>query len=632
MQMKLLLQTWIAFCLVAFPCPGQTAAEFLDGSVLQEIRLTMSPADWRSLHDNYLDKKTNYRCDFAWGGIVVRNVGVHTRGTGSLNPIKPGLGIEFNKFTAQQTFLGLSSAILRNFSQDPSVLHERLSMAVFARLGLPHQRTAHVRLVVNEQYVGLYELAEPIDARFLTTRFGEDSGYLYEAQGGKGFHFQYLGDDPKTYVPALFDPKTHSDAPQGEVIASMVRTANLATDSEFVSSMSKYLDLGAFVAHVATEVFMGETDGVLSDSGMTNFYLYRRAADDRWFFLPWDKEMTFAKPDWSIWAFTDENVLLRRALQVFEFRQRYLDTLHQAAELIGGHEGWLQGELEREYTQVRQSVIDDPNRVCVINGVFDHCPLAQFDAAVEYARGFARERADFVNASIVAGGWRQDSSVPDLQAWKILNAASRVPSLSPGELVFVETPLPLTRTENAVLWPLPTQISAFGATISGVKVPVVSTSPSGIWIQVPFELPCGPASITMFSSRGSSHAIAVEIRPAAPGIFAITHADGVIVNDGAPGRSDEIVVIWATGLGHAAIDPVSGWPAPMDRLVETKNAVTVNMDGQQLPVLWSGLAPGFAGLYQVVIRLPSMKSGSGASALRLEMYGEPGGAVQVPWR
>jgi uncharacterized protein (TIGR03437 family) len=613
-------------------CSGQTAADFLDGSVLQEIRLTMSPDDWQSLHDHYLDKKTNYKCEFSWRGIVVANVGIHTRGSGSLNPIKPGLGIEFNKFTPGGTFLGMTSAVLRNFSEDPSAIHERLTMQVFARVGLPDLRTAHVRLVVNGQYVGLYELAEPIDTRFLTTRFGEATGYLYEAVGGQSFHFQYLGDDPASYVPALFDPKTHADAPQGEVIANMVRTANLATDATFVASMSKFMDLGAFVANAAMEIFMAESDGMLSTSGMTNFYFYRRSADDHWFFLPWDKEMTFSKPDWSIWQATEDNVLLHRALQVPELRQRYLDTLHQAAEFIGGQDGWLRQELEREYQQIRQSVIDDPNRVCVQNDAYARCPLEQFEAAVEYNRGFARERAAFVEAALQAAGWKQDARVPDLKPGSAVNAASGAALLSPGELVFVQASLPLNQTERAATWPLPLEIAGVSATVAGVRAPMVLASPTGAWIQTPVELPSGPTSITLSNSLGASHSTAVEIRPAAPGIFSVTHADGRVVDASAPGIESEVLVVWATGLGHALNDAASGQPAPTDRLAPTANAVSAVLDGAAIPVIWAGLSPGYAGLYQVVIQLPVGQAGGRAAMLALAMFGEPGVASQLMLR
>ena len=42
-------------------------------------------------------------------------------------------------------------------------------------------------------------------------------------QGGKGYHFQYWGDDPAVYVPSLFGPKTPAASSQGAVIADWAR-------------------------------------------------------------------------------------------------------------------------------------------------------------------------------------------------------------------------------------------------------------------------------------------------------------------------------------------------------------------------------------------------------------------------
>jgi uncharacterized protein (TIGR03437 family) len=614
---------------LAASCPGQSAADLFDGSVLQEIRLTMAPADWQTLHDKYLDKKAVYKCEFAWRGFEVKNVGLHTRGTGSLNPIKPGLGIEFAQYDSTQRFLGFSSLILRNFSQDPSTLHETLTMRMFERLGLPFQRTVHARMLVNGSYVGLYEMVEPIDDRYLVTRFGEDTGYLYEAKGGQNFHWQYLGDSPSAYVSALFDPKTHTNDPQGQVIADMVRTINLSTDAEFVAAVSRYMDIGAYVAHVAVEIFMGEADGILSDSGMANFYLYRRTADDHWFLLPWDKEMTFVRATWPIFEGTNDDVLLRRALLVPEFRGRYLDTLHQAAEAAGGPGGWLSQEFERKYEQVREAVLQDPNRVCDVDGMFAACPQAAFQVSIDYSRAFVQERPAFVTDAIVTAGWRQQAL--NLRAGAVTNGASGVTVLAPGELAFVSVQLPLSGVVGASAWPLPRELGGVSVSIGGTMAPMVTAAATGAWIQTPSELPMGPTSAKVVGTAGASQTIAVELRPAAPGVFAVTHADGSVVDASSSARAGELVVVWATGLGHAVSDEQSGQSAPMDRLVTMKNAVTATVGGQGAEVLWAGLAPGFAALQQVVVRLPAGLAG-GNPQLSLNMFGEPGAGFALPVR
>jgi hypothetical protein len=112
-------------------------------------------------------------------------VGVRSRGSGSRNPHKPGLKVDFGRY-ADQKFLGLKSVVLANAVQDPAMLKQRVAMLMYERMGLPAPRVAHVRVFVNEVYLSLYMLIEPIDKNFLARVYGTD-------QNGKKENDGYLG-------------------------------------------------------------------------------------------------------------------------------------------------------------------------------------------------------------------------------------------------------------------------------------------------------------------------------------------------------------------------------------------------------------------------------------------------------
>ncbi len=123
-----------------------------DDSVVHSIYLTINTKDWNTLKVNYLDN-TYYPCDFKFNtAATVRNIGIRSRGTGSRNPTKPGLRVDFDRYTDKQTFLGLKSIILRNQTQDPSNMHERISMQLFRRLGVKVSREAFAKLYINNAY------------------------------------------------------------------------------------------------------------------------------------------------------------------------------------------------------------------------------------------------------------------------------------------------------------------------------------------------------------------------------------------------------------------------------------------------------------------------------------------------
>lgn len=71
-----------------------------------------------------------------------------------------------------------------------------------------------------------------------------------------------------------------------------------------------------------------------------------------------------------------------------------------------------------------------------------------------------------------------------------------------------------------------------------------------------------------------------------------------------PARRRDIVSIFCTGLGTVTNQPASGTAATADPLSKTFATPTVTMAGVEAPVLFSGLAPEFAGLYQVNVEVP----------------------------
>ena len=209
---------------------GLSADAFFDDTVLHEINLAINSKDWQSLSDNYL-LDTYYPSDFRWRDKVVRNIGIRSRGNASRSAIKPGLRVDFDRYTTDQKFLGLKSFILRNNTQDPSSLHERISMLLFRRLGLPASREAHTKLYVNNAYVGLYTIVESVDKAFLKRNVGEDEGYLFKYEWAGPYYFEDHGSNPASYVPLPFKPETHESDPRPEFVMQFVQTLNQTSDA-----------------------------------------------------------------------------------------------------------------------------------------------------------------------------------------------------------------------------------------------------------------------------------------------------------------------------------------------------------------------------------------------------------------
>ena len=398
---------------------AQGMTEFFDDSVVHDLRITINSRDWDALKENFREN-IYYPVMLEWRDMTIRNAGIRSRGLGSRSPTKPGLRVDIDRYAPDQTFVGLKSFVLDNLVQDASMLKERLSMAFFRRMGLPAPREAHARLFINGEFVGLYAIVETIDKGFLARNFGQDSegrvendGYLFEYDYVRDYRFEYLGSNLDEY--RIFDPKTNENRAAAQIwgpIEDMIQTINESPDQTFVSDMAQYLDLGLFAKHLALEAFLAEDDGFLGYAGVNNFYMYRFENSSRSQFLPWDKDNTFRSVDFPVMRGVNDNVLARRTLNVEEHRNRFFDTLLEAASSAtepdpeapefdengdpAARPGWLEREITRQYNQIRSLARDDR---------FKPHSNEDFEAAYQRLLDFARSRAPFVRGEV--GNLRQ---------------------------------------------------------------------------------------------------------------------------------------------------------------------------------------------------------------------------------
>lgn len=379
---------------------GPTVDDLFNGDVVQQIRLFMNSKDWQALKDTYKEN-TYYPADLHWNGMVVRNIGIRSRGLGSRNPAKPGLRLDFDRYATTQKFLNLKSLVMDNLVQDLPMMRERLVMSFLAKMGRPAPRVNHTGLWVNNVFIGLYTVVESIDKDFLERVYGEDDGYLYEFNNVPGWHFEDSPDVPLTFdnLARIFEPKTRESDPisaQEGPIQEMLNDTNHA--SNFVDAVGRNLDLEDLVRYVAAEHFLAEHDGIIGYDGANNFYFYRSTQTGLGRFISWDKDNSFYKWNWSMWHDVDINPLVRRALADARLKSIYIDTMEQAANLImeppdpppaAGEpvQGWLEREIRRIYAQISEGAHADTAKLITNE---------KFEEEVAWLLEFAQNRAGFI--------------------------------------------------------------------------------------------------------------------------------------------------------------------------------------------------------------------------------------------
>ncbi len=209
-------------------------------------------------------------------------------------------------------------------------------------------------------------------------------------------------------------------------------------------------------------------------------------------------------------------------------------------------------------------------------------------------------------------------SAPAINASGIINAVQDkdIGVASPGSIISIYgTNLAGAASDaSGVDGPfLPSGINGTDVRIAGRQAPAFFVSPTQINVQVPFETEPGDAQV--FVVRGGSVFSApytLRVARTSPGIFITTagaavlkNADFSLVTSANPAAAGDVLTIFCTGLGAVTPRVASGALAPPGPFSLTTDQPTVSVGGRDAEVLASLLAPGFAGLYQVTIRMPS---------------------------
>jgi uncharacterized protein (TIGR03437 family) len=106
----------------------------------------------------------------------------------------------------------------------------------------------------------------------------------------------------------------------------------------------------------------------------------------------------------------------------------------------------------------------------------------------------------------------------------------------------------------------------------------------------------------------------LTVTAAAPGLFVAANSDFRVNSTALPAKRGEVLHIFGTGQG-AVTPSVADGAAAGSTLSNSVTMPNVFLGGQQMRVLFSGLTPGAAGLWQIDIAIPG--DGPTGSALPL---------------
>jgi len=234
-------------------------------------------------------------------------------------------------------------------------------------------------------------------------------------------------------------------------------------------------------------------------------------------------------------------------------------------------------------------------------------------------------------------------NTPIITAGAVVHGASQradVP-IAPGSLVTLYGANLSDGTTGGISLPLPVESQGTEVLLGGQALPILFASPGQINAQLPFGLPSNAALQVVVRRRDQiSVPELFVVAPAQPGIFTKNQqgtGQGIVVRSdqitlaeaGTPARPGEAVVIYGTGLGPVTQPVAPGAPSPVSPLAATVSPVTVSVGGRPAQVLFAGLTPGFAGLYQVNAILAADTPTGNAVPLVIQVDGRESNPVDI---
>lgn len=237
--------------------------------------------------------------------------------------------------------------------------------------------------------------------------------------------------------------------------------------------------------------------------------------------------------------------------------------------------------------------------------------IAKSAAAYHYLRADVNQGKATVKAVGVDGKELDRFEVaplPVLSSGGIVDAASSGPRLAPGSLFSIYGRHLALRASLARGFPLPADLNGIKVTFNDQPAPLIFISPGQINAQLPYGI-FGSGTLTVTGMNGPV-SVTITIAETAPGIFisrdpAVLHQSGSLVSVSDPAMPGEYISIYASGLGRVNGPNVAGEPAPSTPLAAVAAPVEVRLGDVTLTPAFAGLAPGFAGLYQITVQIPA---------------------------
>ena len=238
-------------------------------------------------------------------------------------------------------------------------------------------------------------------------------------------------------------------------------------------------------------------------------------------------------------------------------------------------------------------------------------------------------------------------NTPAITAGGVVSGASFQPGIVPGSWLTITgtnlSPVTDTWDKAIVNGKLPTLLDGVSVNVGSSLAYVQYISPTQINVQAP-DVGTGPVPVTVTTPSGTSAAVTATVAAQAPAFFLWPNSQAVATHNDATAswavkngtfagvttvaaKPGDVLILWGTGFGPTTPPVAAGIQVPADKAYNA-SPVTIKIGTANATVYGAALSPGFAGLYQVAIQVPTpLADGDYALTATVSGVSSPSGVI-----
>ena len=310
---------------------------------IQDVKINIDENNWNYLLQNAIDKPTVLANSISIGNNTVLYVGIKTKGNLTLKEVWNSTSDRFsftinfgkyintdNGYTEKQNLYGLRKVALNNIYGDATLMKEYLSYELMTKMGVPTPEYSLINLYINDEFYGVYMMAESIDSSLTQRTLGEKSDYLVkpESSGGDLVYDnsldKYINDNGEfDFSSIIYDEAKNIVYPSDKsnplykynglwendedtfydivdmlpTIFKWMKTLNELSNTdnpntnEYKTKLEEIIDVDNLIRYFAVNTYLVNLDSYQSEK-MQNYALYINESGKA-SILPWDYNYSF---------------------------------------------------------------------------------------------------------------------------------------------------------------------------------------------------------------------------------------------------------------------------------------------------------------------------------------------------